>query len=203
MWQYQRTDELYHFGVLGMRWGHRRYQNKDGSLTKEGKRRYNDYINKYDSLKKYENNMHNSGNKLISMNKQLSSDFGGKHENVDDHEFFSNIAKKYKMDTKQYDKDVNNYNNYKRSNQKSIDKGKKMINKMLKTDIKNINKTFKKYKRNPNNKTYQQYKKMVDDTIEKSKRSDYEVRYDFVRDDYWRAKKSDKNYLISRKGRWS
>lgn len=183
--------------------GVRRYQNKDGSLTKEGKRRYNDYINKYDLLKKYENNMHNSGNKLISKNKQLSSDFGGKHENVDDHEFFSNIAKSYKMNTKQYDKDVNSYNSYKRVNQKSIDSGKKMVNKMLKTDVKNINKSFKEYKKNPNDKTYQLYKKMVDDTIKKSKRSDYEVRYDFVRDDYWRAKKSDKNHLISRKGRWS
>ena len=31
--------ELYHHGVKGMRWGVRRYQNKDGSLTAKGKKR--------------------------------------------------------------------------------------------------------------------------------------------------------------------
>lgn len=33
-------DTLEHFGVLGMKWGIRRYQNKDGSLTPDGKRKY-------------------------------------------------------------------------------------------------------------------------------------------------------------------
>ena len=33
--------ELYHYGVKGMRWGVRRYQNQDGSLTNAGKKRYN------------------------------------------------------------------------------------------------------------------------------------------------------------------
>lgn len=32
--------ELYHHGVKGMKWGVRRYQNKDGSLTEAGKKRY-------------------------------------------------------------------------------------------------------------------------------------------------------------------
>lgn len=37
------TDqELYHWGVKGMHWGVRRYQNKDGSLTPAGKKRYAD-----------------------------------------------------------------------------------------------------------------------------------------------------------------
>ena len=34
-----KTNELYHHGIKGMKWGIRRYQNKDGSLTDAGKKR--------------------------------------------------------------------------------------------------------------------------------------------------------------------
>ena len=33
-------NELMHWGIKGMKWGVRRYQNKDGSLTPAGRKRY-------------------------------------------------------------------------------------------------------------------------------------------------------------------
>ena len=35
-------NELYHHGIQGQKWGVRRYQNKDGSLTSAGRKRYGD-----------------------------------------------------------------------------------------------------------------------------------------------------------------
>lgn len=42
---YLQIRELYHDGIKGMKWGIRRYQNYDGTLTEEGRRRYNKNYN--------------------------------------------------------------------------------------------------------------------------------------------------------------
>lgn len=39
-------EELQHWGIKGMKWGQRRYQNKDGSLTPAGQKRYNKEMEK-------------------------------------------------------------------------------------------------------------------------------------------------------------
>ena len=64
--------QLYHWGIKGQRWGVRRWQNKDGSLTPEGKRRYDDDTGHHDDDKTHESSRkaHDSTKRVSEMSTQ-------------------------------------------------------------------------------------------------------------------------------------
>ena len=47
------STELMHYGIKGQKWGVRRYQNKDGSLTAAGKNRYDALTSAADKAKRF------------------------------------------------------------------------------------------------------------------------------------------------------
>lgn len=65
-------NELYHHGILGQKWGIRRYQNADGSLTAKGIKRYKARAEKYKA--RAEKYLDKNANKLNKLKKQYDDD---------------------------------------------------------------------------------------------------------------------------------
>ena len=80
-------NELYHFGIKGMRWGVRRYQNPDGSLTNVGQKRY--------ERDQRENSGKKKGNKVGSSdpNRWVKEDLTRSRKLVDETNSMSNKLK--------------------------------------------------------------------------------------------------------------
>ena len=68
------NGELYHWGTKGMKWGVRRYQNKDGTLTPAGKKRYAKEMEKLKAEQKVLKNKQRTAakiNKLEDMREEI------------------------------------------------------------------------------------------------------------------------------------
>ncbi len=127
-----KKNYIAHHGVKGMKWGVRRYVDKSGKLTKEGKT----HVNRVAKQRMTSKTIENEGNRLMSKSKSLKRDFGGDISKVDDPDIFEYVARtKYGLNTDNFNRARKQYSDYSRQNSKSIKKGKKIVKKYFNDEI--------------------------------------------------------------------
>lgn len=113
------TNELSHHGIPGMRWGIRRFQNRDGSLTPAGRKRAEKLKDEYDAL---------TNKKPI--NKSQNKDIDNKPKSYKD---MTDAELRSKTDRLNAEKNyIEAVNNHKAATAGEISKGKKIVNTFLK-----------------------------------------------------------------------
>lgn len=133
--------ELYHWGIRGMKWGVRRYQNKDGSLTKAGRKRYDAENEKLKEREKTIKNRESVSKKLSKLDdKKAELDAreaalkNNKH-NKDDLSPDDTPVKKHKTPSEMSDKELQDKVNRLRNEDAYNDLSKKLGHDVPKTEL--------------------------------------------------------------------
>lgn len=122
------NNELYHHGILGQRWGVRRFQNPDGSLTSAGEKRYGDLstgkqierkLNDYDKAIAFNTKDYNNHTRASYI-----------YENR-----LNKLESRGKTDSKAYKKNLDRFNKSKAKADEAygrIEEGRKYVNDLVK-----------------------------------------------------------------------
>ena len=120
-------SELRHHGIKGQKWGVRRFQNKDGSLTADGKKRYgaDDYKNTLDKV--------NSAGKIVDEVRKYNNSAQKSSDPDMERRIRKSINNMSDKELQQRVQRLNMEDNYTRMmmHRENLEKGESFVNKAL------------------------------------------------------------------------